>query len=199
MALSYGVTDYIEGGVITAVIILHVLIGFYQESQAEKKMNSLRSLSSPSATILRDGNIEIVPSAEVIPRDIVQVKTGCIILADLCLCESINLECGERILTSEVIPVAKDTKAISSRTDELFTGMDCLNTAYSFSNVTKGRGRGRGVVDFTGTCTEIGKISKSKQGETRKPNRSMSGMRRTFSLRRGLYYERGMAIRHFGA
>ena len=49
MALSYGVTDYIEGGVITAVIVLNVLIGFYQEFQAEKKMDSLRSLSSPSA------------------------------------------------------------------------------------------------------------------------------------------------------
>lgn len=68
--------DYIEGGVITAVIILNVLIGFYQEFQAEKKMDSLRALSSPSATVLRDGNLDTIPSAELVPGDIVHVKTG---------------------------------------------------------------------------------------------------------------------------
>lgn len=56
MALSYGVTDYVEGGVITAVIVLNIAIGFYQEFQAEKKMDSLRALSSPSATVLREGS-----------------------------------------------------------------------------------------------------------------------------------------------
>ena len=50
MALSYGVTDYIEGGGITAVIVINVLIGFYQEFKAEQKMDSLRALSSPSGS-----------------------------------------------------------------------------------------------------------------------------------------------------
>ena len=61
MALSFGVGDYIEGGVLVAVIVLNVAIGFYQEFQAEKKMDSLRALSSPSAAVLRDGKVDIIP------------------------------------------------------------------------------------------------------------------------------------------
>ncbi|KAL8695872.1 MAG: hypothetical protein Q9224_003107, partial [Gallowayella concinna] len=173
MALSYGVTDYIEGGVITAVIILNVAIGFYQEFQAEKKMDSLRALSSPSAAVLRDGHIVTVPSAEVVPGDIVQVKTGDTIPADLRLVEAMNLECDEKILTGEAVPVAKDLKVDFSNNNELETGVgDRLNMAYSSSTVTKGRGTG--VVVFTGMYTEIGRIAASMQGKTRKPNRSLS-------------------------
>lgn len=61
MALSYGVGDYIEGGVLTAVIVLNVSIGFFQEFKAENKMDSLRALSSPSAAVLRDGKVDIIP------------------------------------------------------------------------------------------------------------------------------------------
>ncbi|KAL8716235.1 MAG: hypothetical protein Q9220_000140 [cf. Caloplaca sp. 1 TL-2023] len=173
MALSYGVTDYIEGGVITAVIILNVAIGFYQEFQAEKKMDSLRALSSPSAAVLRDGHIETVPSAEVVPGDIIQIKTGDTIPADTRLIEAMNLECDEKILTGEAIPVAKDIHVDFLNKDELNTGVgDRLNMVYSSSTVTKGRGKG--VVVFTGMFTEIGKIAESMQGKTRKPNRSLS-------------------------
>lgn len=173
MALSYGVTDYIEGGVITAVIILNVVIGFYQEFQAEKKMDSLRSLSSPSAAVLRDGHIEVIPSAEVVPGDIVQVKTGDTIPADLRLIDAMNLECDEKILTGEAMPVAKYTKKDFSKDNETSTGVgDRLNMVYSSSNVTKGRGTG--IVVFTGMFTEIGKIAESMQGKKRKANRSMS-------------------------
>ncbi|KAL8949183.1 MAG: hypothetical protein Q9222_004696, partial [Ikaeria aurantiellina] len=172
-ALSYGVTDYIEGGVITAVIVLNVAIGFYQEFQAEKKMDSLRALSSPSAAVLRDGHIEAVPSAEVVPGDIVQIKTGDTIPADIRLIEAMNLECDEKILTGEAIPVAKDIHIDFSNKYELDTGVgDRLNMVYSSSTVTKGRGKG--VVVFTGMFTEIGKIAESMQGKKRKPGRSLS-------------------------
>lgn len=61
MALSFGVGDYIEGGVLAAVIFLNVSIGFFQEFKAEKKMDSLRALSSPSAAVLRDGKVDVIP------------------------------------------------------------------------------------------------------------------------------------------
>ena len=101
LALSYGVSDYIEGGVITAVVIGNVLIGFYQEFQGEKKMDSLRALSSPTAAVLRSGNIDSIPSIEVVPGDIVILKTGDTIPADLRIFECMNLECDEKILTGE--------------------------------------------------------------------------------------------------
>ena len=173
MALSYGVSDYIEGGVITAVIVLNVLIGFYQEFQAEKKMDSLRALSSPSAAVLREGEIDTISSPDVVPGDVVIIKTGDTVPADLRLFEAMNLECDEKILTGEAIPVAKEAKFDNSNMDALNVGVgDRLNMVYSSSTVTKGRGKG--VVVFTGMYTEIGKIAASMQGKQRKANRSLS-------------------------
>lgn len=101
MALSYVVSDYVGGGVITAVIFLNGIIGFYHEFQAKKKMDALRSLSSPSASVIRDGSEMTVPLAEVVPGDIVSLKTGDTVLADLQMLEVMNLECDEAILTGE--------------------------------------------------------------------------------------------------
>ncbi|RMZ91475.1 hypothetical protein DV736_g1294, partial [Chaetothyriales sp. CBS 134916] len=169
MALSYGVQDYVEGVVITAVIVLNVLIGFYQEFQAEKKMDALRSLSSPSAAVVRDGDEMTIPSAEVLPGDIVSIKMGDTVPADLRMFEVMNLECDEAILTGEALPVAKDVAPADH--EDLGLG-DRLNISYSSSTVTKGRGRG--IVVYTGMSTAIGGIAASMQKKPRKPNRSMS-------------------------
>ncbi len=174
MALSYGVEDFVEGAVITAVIVLNVLIGFYQEFQAEKKMDALRSLSSPSANVMRDGNETTIPSGEVVPGDIVSIKTGDTVPADLRMFEVMNLECDEAILTGEALPVAKEVEFEAKHgtlKEELGLG-DRLNIAYSSATVTKGRGRG--IVVYTGMSTAIGGIAASMQGKKRKPNRSMS-------------------------
>jgi P-type Na+/K+ transporter len=61
MGLSFGIKDYIEGGVLVFVIILNVTIGFWQEYSAEKRMDALRALSSPSAMVLRDGKTQVIP------------------------------------------------------------------------------------------------------------------------------------------
>lgn len=60
MALSFGIKDYIEGGVLAFVIGLNVTIGFWQECRAEKRMDALRALSSPSAMVLRDGKTQVI-------------------------------------------------------------------------------------------------------------------------------------------
>lgn len=199
MALAYGVSDYIEGGVITAVIVGNILIGFYQEFRAEQKMDALRSLSSPSATILRNGEVDTIPSSEVVPGDIVLVKAGDTVPADLRLVDGMNLECDEKILTGEAMPVAKDAEfsaSPSSSSASVFTTRqstvddhsrnaetkvgvgDRLNMVYSSSTVTKGRGKG--IVVFTGMHTEIGKIAASMQTKKRSTNKNRSMSRKKF-------------------
>ena len=83
MAVSYGIGSYIEGGVVTAVILLNIIVGFFQEYSAEKTMDSLRSLSSPTAAVVRGGKASVVPSGEIVPGDLVEMKMGDTIPADV--------------------------------------------------------------------------------------------------------------------
>jgi P-type E1-E2 ATPase len=83
MGVSFGIKSWIEGGVVAAIIILNIVVGFWQEFQAEKTMDSLRSLSSPTATAVRDGKTITVPTAEIVPGDMVEMKTGDTIPADV--------------------------------------------------------------------------------------------------------------------
>ena len=83
MAVSFGIGSYIEGGVVSAVILLNIVVGFFQEFSAEKTMNSLRSLSSPTASVVRDGETLVVPTAQLVYGDLVEVKVGDTIPADI--------------------------------------------------------------------------------------------------------------------
>lgn len=83
MAVSFGVKSWIEGGVIAAVIFMNIVVGFYQEFNAEKTMDSLRSLSSPTASAVRDGKTQVIPTAEIVPGDMVELKTGDTVPADI--------------------------------------------------------------------------------------------------------------------
>lgn len=76
MGVSFGIGSYIEGGVVAGIIILNIVIGFMQEYSAEKTMDSLRSLSSPTSSVIRNGDGIVVPTIEVVPGDMVELKTG---------------------------------------------------------------------------------------------------------------------------
>ncbi|CAO2657378.1 Nn.00g035040.m01.CDS01 [Neocucurbitaria sp. VM-36] len=154
MAVSFGIGSWIEGGVVTFVILLNIVVGFFQEYSAEKTMDSLRSLSSPSARVIRGGQQMVVPSVEVVPGDVLEVKTGDTIPADIRVFEAVNFETDEALLTGESLPVRKNENATFPEK----TGPgDRLNVAYSSSNVTKGRAKG--IVFATGAFTEIGAIA----------------------------------------
>ncbi|KAI9144876.1 hypothetical protein BKA69DRAFT_1108812 [Paraphysoderma sedebokerense] len=155
-ALSLGVQDWVEAVVIAVVIVSNTLIGFFQEYRAEKTMESLRNLTSPTALVIRDGAQHHIPALEVVPGDIVQLKDGDIIPADLRLFEVFNLEIDEALLTGESLPVTKRTAAIPNPNEPVG---DRVNLAYSSTVVTKGRGKG--VVIATGASTEIGEIAKA--------------------------------------
>ncbi|KAI1116858.1 hypothetical protein F5Y14DRAFT_458363 [Nemania sp. NC0429] len=169
LALSFAVGDYIEGGVLAVVIVLNVSIGFYQEYSAEKKMDALRALSSPSAMVLRDGKTEVIANAEVVPGDIVILKMGDTIPADIRIFEAMNLAADEQSLTGESVPVEKIVDCLDNK--ELGIG-DRINIAYGTTTVQKGRGRG--IVISTGMQTEVGKIAASTAKKHRKAGRSMN-------------------------
>lgn len=180
MGLSFGIKDYIEGGVLVAVIILNVSIGFWQEYRAERRMDALRALSSPSAMVLRNGKTQVIPNPEVVPGDIVLLKMGDTVPADMRLFEAMNLSCDENQLTGESLPVEKITEnnILSPDTGKPVTSEheigigDRVNMAYATAVVRKGRGRG--IVTHTGMQTEVGKIAAASSKKQRKAGRSMN-------------------------
>ncbi|KAI0457957.1 potassium/sodium efflux P-type ATPase [Xylaria acuta] len=154
MAVSFGIKSWIEGAVITLVILINVIVGFFQEYSAEKTMDFLRSLSSPAANVVRDGNASVIPTSDVVMGDLVELETGDTVPADLRIAEAVNFETDEALLTGESLPVRKDENAVFD--DDTGPG-DRLNIAYSSSTVTKGRAKG--IVFATGMHTEIGAIA----------------------------------------
>ncbi|KAK9390772.1 hypothetical protein V1515DRAFT_591509 [Lipomyces mesembrius] len=156
MSLSYGTKDWIEGGVITAVISLNIVIGFVQDYKADKTMQSLLSLSAPVATVIRDGQLVKVSSQDIVVGDIVKIKVGDVVPADLRIFDGMNIECDEALLTGESLAAAK-TPALTFDDPAIPIG-DRTNICYSSSTVTKGRGAG--IVVGTGMRTEVGRIAK---------------------------------------
>lgn len=160
MIISFAIRDFIAGGVIAGVIGINVVVGVIQEYNAEKTMDSLRSLSSPTARVIRNGSDSTVASQDVVPGDIVVVKVGDTIPADFRIIDSMNFETDEALLTGESLPVAKEEDTVF----ELNTPVgDRINMAYSSSIVTKGRATG--IVAFTAMKTEIGVIAMSLKGQ----------------------------------
>lgn len=175
MAVSFAIKSWIEAGVVTAVVVINIVVGFFQEYSAEKTMDSLRSLSSPTATVVRGGQTKVVRSMDIVPGDIIEVKTGDTVPADMRLYEAMNFEADEALLTGESLPVSKVHGASFKETDEVGVG-DRINMAYSSSTVT--RGRARAIVTSTGMKTEIGKIAESLRGgdsKVRKVRRNDEG------------------------
>ncbi|KAF2871188.1 hypothetical protein BDV95DRAFT_573468 [Massariosphaeria phaeospora] len=155
MALSFGIDDYIEGSVITVVIVLNIVVGFVQDYKAEKTIQSLKSLTAPESNVLRNGTLEKIKAVDLVPGDIVQLNVGSIVPADLRLINGMNTFTDEAFLTGESLPVEKTPAKIFS--DENLPTGDRTNLAFSGSEMKSGRCTG--VVVATAMQTEVGKIA----------------------------------------
>lgn len=148
-------SDNVESTVVIfAVIIMNAVLGTVQHQKAEKSLASLKALSSPSARVLRDGHQAEIPSAQVVPGDILMLEAGDLAVADGRVLESYSLMVNESSLTGESDSVEKHTDVLTG--DQIPLG-DQGNMVFSGSLITGGRGVI--VVTATGMETEIGKIA----------------------------------------
>ncbi|KAI0441590.1 hypothetical protein F4803DRAFT_551955 [Xylaria telfairii] len=155
MALSFAIHDYAEGGVITAVIVLNIVVGLVQDYRAEKTIEGLQALSAPSCKVIRSKVAMTTKAEELVEGDLVMLNVGDIIPADIRLVSGLNLSTDEALLTGESVPISKISDIVLSDAD-LPLG-DRTNMVYSASTVT--RGRGTGIVTATGMNTEVGRIA----------------------------------------
>jgi Ca2+-transporting ATPase len=142
-----------EGLAIFAIVLLNGILGHVQETRAERAVAALRAMSANEATVLRDGDRQSVPAAELVPGDVVLIEEGDTIPADARLIESTALQTMEASLTGESLPVSKDVSPVGEEVD---LG-DRRNMV--FSGTTATYGRGKAVVTATGMHTELGNIA----------------------------------------
>ncbi|KAK9686877.1 hypothetical protein K7432_014990 [Basidiobolus ranarum] len=107
MAIAFSAKDWVEGAVIGVVIVTNASIGFFQEYRAEKTMDSLRKMSSPTSRVIRDGNLVHIPTTNLVPGDLLLFENGDVVGGDARLIEQFNLEVDEALLTGESLPVPK--------------------------------------------------------------------------------------------
>ncbi|OIP39150.1 hypothetical protein AUJ95_05860 [Candidatus Desantisbacteria bacterium CG2_30_40_21] len=146
--------EWIDALAILAVVLFNGIMGFVQEFKAEKSLAALRKLTAPTAQILRDGEIYILPSSSIVPGDIIVIEAGAIIPADLRLIETGRLTIEEASLTGESVPISKNAAITYEK--EIPLG-DQKNMAFMSTVVTAGKGLGIAV--NTGMQTELGKIA----------------------------------------
>ncbi|MBQ7046051.1 MAG: calcium-translocating P-type ATPase, PMCA-type [Clostridia bacterium] len=159
-SLLSGEKDWFEPIIIIAIVIGNALLGVYQESKAENALEALKSMTAPSAKVLRDGAVQTIKASELVPGDIIMLEAGDYIPADARLLETSLFHCDESALTGESVPVEKDANAI---VDDIVALGDRINMIYSGCSVTNGHATA--MVTETGMNTEVGKIAHLLENE----------------------------------
>ncbi len=145
--------EWIDSGVIFAVVIINVIIGYIQEIKAHEAIESLKQMMTTEAVVIRDGKKISISSIDLVPGDIVLLESGSKVPADMRLVECKDLKVDESMLTGESLPVLKN---ISIHQEELILN-DRKNMVYSGTFVNYGRAKG--IVVATAEYTELGKIA----------------------------------------
>jgi len=156
--------DWLDTVAILAIVLLNAVLGFAQEERAERALESLQKMAVPTSRARRDGEIGLLPAAELVPGDIVLLEAGDTVPADSRLVETFALTVQEAALTGESVPSEKDARTSSSPSAPL---ADRANMVYLGTTVAAGKGLA--VVVATGRTTELGKIAGMLNREKREP------------------------------
>ena len=148
---------FLDSIAIIAIVILNAFLGFFQEKKADEAVTALSKMQVSIAKTRRDGEIVEVPSADIVPGDIIYLEAGDSVPADARLLWETSLQIDESALTGESFPVEKSINALKDNTPL----SDRKNMVYSGTNVSNGRAQA--VVCATGMDTEIGLIANSLQ------------------------------------
>ncbi|MGV2826552.1 cation-translocating P-type ATPase [Myxosarcina sp. GI1(2024)] len=143
---------------IVSIVILNGVLGYLQESRAEKALAALKNMTSPSVRVLRDGRKIQVDAANLVPGDIIFLEGGDKLCADGQILEAVNLQIQESALTGEAQAVTKHCHANLSEDTPLG---DRINLVFAGTQVLQGRAKA--IVTKTGMATELGKIAQMLQ------------------------------------
>ena len=156
--MAQGEADFADVFIIMFVVVLNSVLGVVQEYQAENALAALQEMSAAQSKVIRGGRQITVPSAELVPGDIVVLEAGDAVPADCRIIESASMKIEESALTGESVPADKIAKILGlpAGNDDVPLG-DRKNMCYMGSTVVYGRGQA--VVVATGMQTEMGKIA----------------------------------------
>ncbi len=149
---------------IFSIVILNGILGYFQESSAEKALAALKNLASPLVRVLRDGKTSDIAAKELVPGDVMLLEAGVKIAADGRLIESSNLQVRESALTGEALAVTKQAEL--ELPEDASLG-DRLNLIFQGTEVVQGRAKA--IVTNTGMQTELGKIATMLQSVESEP------------------------------
>ena len=154
VSLMYNEADFFAPLLIIAIVLINAAISAYHLHNCDNALDSMKSITNPSVTVLRDGIVRTVDSSLLVPGDIILLETGDFISADARIIESNEFRCNESMLTGDEVPVEKsgdevyeDITAVENRSNMVFSGTSVVH------------GNAKAVVVATGLNTEVGRTS----------------------------------------
>lgn len=132
---------------ILVIVLMNGILGFVQEYKTEKSLEALKSLSAPTAKVVRDGRIKVINASEIVPQDIIKIESGDRVPADCILLRDENVLVDESLLTGESSGVSKSSMTKSENSNKVFMGTIVLT------------GNATAKAEKTGMKTEMGKIA----------------------------------------
>ncbi len=155
---TFRFSDFADVLVILVVVIINTVMSLIQESKSEAAMEALMQMTAATSKVLRDGQVCVIKSEDIVTGDILVFEAGDAVPADCRILESHSLKVEEAALTGESVPVNKIIDVLYCRDENADVPLgDRTNMLYSGSTVVYGRGRA--VVTATGMETEMGKIA----------------------------------------